>query len=81
MKDQMKSGSRPPRELHSYSLCFRCQRVLTRDEIALTRKLINRGTQTFFCLSCLAAHFQVTEDILREKIVQFREMGCTLFDP
>jgi len=61
--------------------CFHCQRVLTRDEIALTRKLINRGTQTFFCLSCLAAHFQVTEDILREKIIQFREMGCTLFDP
>ena len=81
MKDQMKIGSRPPREPRSYSLCFSCQRVLTRDEIALTRKLINRGTQTFFCLSCLAAHFQVTEDILREKIIQFREMGCTLFDP
>ena len=81
MKNQLKNGSRPPREPRSYSLCFRCQRVLTRDEIALTRKLINRGTQTFFCLSCLAAHFQVTEDILREKIIQFREMGCTLFDP
>ena len=60
--------------------CRRCGKKLTKDEIALTRKLINRGTTDYFCLSCLASRFQVTEDILREKIRQFREMGCTLFD-
>ena len=60
--------------------CRGCGRVLTRDEIALTRKLINRGATEYFCLTCLATHFQVPEDILREKIRQFREMGCTLFD-
>ena len=32
-------------------------------------------------IACLAAHFEVPEDALREKIVQFREMGCTLFEP
>ena len=60
--------------------CRRCGSTLSKDEIALTRKLINRGATEYFCLSCLAAHFQVTEDLLREKIIQFREMGCTLFD-
>ena len=60
-------------------VCVQCSRPLTRDETALTRKMINRGTTQFFCLSCLAARFGVTEDILRRKIIEFREMGCTLF--
>ena len=59
--------------------CVRCGAALTEDEKALTRKLINRGTDQFLCLSCLAGHFQVSQDILREKIREFREMGCTLF--
>jgi hypothetical protein len=61
-------------------LCIRCGALLTGDEKALTRKLINRGTTQYFCLGCLADHFQVTEDILREKIREFRAMGCTLFN-
>ena len=61
--------------------CVRCDAVLAKDEIALTRKLVNRGAEEFFCLSCLADHFQLTEDILRKKIDEFKAMGCTLFDP
>ena len=60
--------------------CFQCGAKLSGDEAALTRKLINRGTRQFFCLSCLAGHFQVSEEVLRQKIREFREMGCTLFD-
>ncbi len=60
-------------------VCASCGRPLQPDETALTRKLINRGAVRFFCLSCLAEHFQVSEDVLREKIREFREMGCTLF--
>ena len=59
--------------------CIRCGAVLKPDEIALTRKLINRGAQEFLCLPCLARHFGVEEDILQRKIREFREMGCTLF--
>ena len=61
------------------SLCTVCGRKLSRDEIALTKKLVNRGAESFFCLSCLAKKFAVSEDLLREKINQFRQMGCTLF--
>ena len=60
--------------------CVRCGAFLSKDETALTRKLINRGTTEFFCLSCLANHFQLSEDILRKKIDEFKAMGCTLFD-
>ena len=59
--------------------CKHCGVSLTRDEIGLTKKLINRGTTQFLCYECLAKHFRVTVDLLREKVEQFREMGCTLF--
>ncbi|MBQ6288908.1 MAG: hypothetical protein IJK71_06665 [Clostridia bacterium] len=61
--------------------CVRCGAFLTKDETALTRKLINRGATEFFCLSCLASHFQLSEEILRKKIEEFKAMGCTLFNP
>lgn len=59
--------------------CVRCGAVLTKDDIALTRKMVNRGADRFYCVPCLADHFQLTEEVLREKIREFRAMGCTLF--
>ena len=59
--------------------CCRCSRILIPDETALTKKMINRGADRFFCLSCLAEHFEVSENALQQKIREFREMGCTLF--
>ena len=59
--------------------CVECNRQLEHDEIALTRKLINRGASEFMCLTCLAKRFNVSEDLLKEKIVHFKEQGCTLF--
>lgn len=61
--------------------CAACGAPLVPDEAALTRKLVNRGTNRFLCLSCLSARFQVPRETLLEKIEQFREMGCTLFPP
>ena len=59
--------------------CQRCGAPLTRDEIGLTKKLINRGCTEFLCYECLAKHFRVSVDLLKAKVEQFREMGCTLF--
>lgn len=61
-------------------LCRRCGAPLTRDEIGLTKKLINRGCTEFLCYPCLAERFDVTVDLLRDKVEQFREMGCTVFE-
>ncbi len=61
--------------------CRVCGAPLSRDEIGLTKKTISRGASEYFCLACLADHFQVSQQQLREKIVQFREMGCLLFAP
>lgn len=59
--------------------CSQCARPLTRDEIGLSKKLINRGTTVFFCLKCLSERFCVSEELLQEKIDDFRAQGCTLF--
>ena len=60
--------------------CRLCGAPLTHDEIGLTKKLINRGSTEFLCYACMAQHFGVTVDLLRQKVEQFREMGCTLFE-
>ncbi len=61
--------------------CICCHAPLSSDEIGLTKKLINRGCTEFQCYACLADHFRVSVDLLKEKVEQFREMGCLLFEP
>ena len=53
--------------------CRECGRALTADEIAVTRKLINRGARSFYCVDCLAAYFEVTPEEIRERIAYFRQ--------
>lgn len=59
--------------------CAVCRRPLTPDEIAITKKLINRGAAAFYCVDCLAEYFHVSPEAIRERIAYFRQMGCTLF--
>ncbi len=59
--------------------CVSCGRPLTADEIAVTKKLVNRGATSFYCVDCLAAYFAVTPDDIRERIAYFKASGCTLF--
>jgi hypothetical protein len=61
-------------------VCVSCGRPVTRDEIAVTKKLINRGTDRFYCVSCLAAYFEVKPEDIEERIRSFKQMGCTLFE-
>ncbi len=59
--------------------CKQCGRPLTDDEIGLHKKMINRGSTEYLCITCLAAFFHCEEVLLRKKIEQFREQGCMLF--
>ena len=61
--------------------CCVCGAPLVPDEIALTRKLINRGAQQFQCMDCLAAVFGCRTGLLQQKITQFRRQGGALFAP
>ncbi|MBQ8137031.1 MAG: hypothetical protein IJ174_06320 [Clostridia bacterium] len=59
--------------------CALCGKALGRDEIAITKKLVNRGAKQFYCIPCLAERFSVTERDILDKIAYFRAQGCTLF--
>ncbi len=59
--------------------CMKCGKTLTADEIALHRKLFNRGAKRFLCIRCCSEHFDVPVPLLEQKIKYFRETGCTLF--
>ncbi len=59
--------------------CRKCGTLLMQDEIAMTKKLINRGTTIYYCTNCLAETFDVRREDIEEKIVYYKCMGCTLF--
>lgn len=60
--------------------CFVCGKTpLTKDEIGLTKKIIDKKATSFYCLTCLADYLEVTEDELLAKIEDFKSEGCTLF--
>lgn len=64
-------------EIH---ICYVCGKEnLSKNEVALTKKLINIKTQKFYCLDCLAEYLEVTKEELLDKIEEFKNEGCTLF--
>ena len=60
--------------------CYICGKTpLEKDEIGLTKKLIDKKPKNYYCLPCLADYLEVTVDELQAKIEEFKEEGCTLF--
>lgn len=60
--------------------CYVCGKApLTKNDIGLTKKLIDKKTDKFYCLACLAEYLEVTEEELLAKIEEFKAEGCTLF--
>ena len=60
-------------------VCADCRKQITKDEIALSKKLIDPDTDEFYCLACMADNFGCTVADLEVKIQEFKEQGCTLF--
>ena len=61
------------------SACAQCGKELVHDEIAITQKLVNRGTERFYCTRCLAEKFKISEEDVRRLIENFKAAGCSLF--
>ena len=60
-------------------VCANCGKPLSNDEVAITKKLVNRAAQEYLCAACLAARFSITTDDIARLIRHFREAGCSLF--
>ncbi len=61
------------------TICIDCGRQLTKDEMALNRKLISLDVKEYRCLDCLSESFGCSVEDLEIKIDEFKEQGCTLF--
>jgi len=60
--------------------CFVCGKEnLSKNEVGLNKKLLDKNIKQFYCLDCLAEYLEVNVDFLLEKIEEFKEQGCTLF--
>lgn len=61
--------------------CYVCGKTpLTKNEIGLTKKLMDQKAKSFYCIDCLADYLEVTTEELEAKIEEFKEEGCKLFN-
>ena len=61
--------------------CYVCGKTpLSKDEVGLTKKIIDKKAVMFYCLPCLAEYLEVTEEELSAKIEEFKSEGCKLFE-
>lgn len=60
--------------------CYGCgKKNLSKNEIGLTKKLLDTDSKRFYCLDCLAEYLEVDTEFLLVKIEEFKEQGCDLF--
>lgn len=60
--------------------CAVCGKTpLSKNEVGLTRKLVDWDAQCFYCLDCLAEYLEADAEFLLERVKQFKEQGCRLF--
>ena len=61
-------------------ICYVCGKdSLTKNEIGLTKKLLDKKSKRFYCIDCLAEYLEVETEFLLVKIEEFKEQGCNLF--
>lgn len=61
--------------------CYVCgKKDVSKNEIGLTKKLMGQKPKKFYCLPCLAEQLEVTEEELLDKIEEFKNEGCKLFE-
>ena len=61
-------------------VCYVCEKeTITKNEIGLTKKLLDEDTKRFYCINCLAEYLEVDTDFLLAKIEEFKKQGCKLF--
>ncbi|MFW0884757.1 hypothetical protein ACMCNP_06925 [Candidatus Acidulodesulfobacterium sp. H_13] len=60
--------------------CYICEKeALNKNEIGLTKKLLDSDSKRFYCLDCLAEYLEVDTEFLLAKLEEFKEQGCKLF--
>jgi hypothetical protein len=60
--------------------CYICgKEALNKNEIGLTKKLLDKDSKRFYCFYCLAEYLEVDTEFLLAKVEEFKEQDCKLF--
>lgn len=61
--------------------CVSCGRTgLDKNTVGINKKMLGTQIKTFYCMDCLADYLGTTTEALWEKIEEFKDEGCTLFE-
>lgn len=61
--------------------CIACRKPdLGKDTIGINKKMLGTSIKSFYCMDCLADYLGCTVDDLLDKIEEFKDEGCTLFE-
>lgn len=61
--------------------CVACgKKNLNKNTIGINKKLLGNNIANFYCMDCLANYLDVTIEELFEKIEEFKQEGCKLFE-
>ncbi len=61
--------------------CIICGKEhLEKNTIGINKKLLGENIESFYCMDCLAEYLGCTVQELLDKIEEFKEEGCKLFE-
>ena len=61
--------------------CVACgKRPLSKNEVGINKKLLDTQSESFYCLECLANFLEVAPQDILDKIEDFKNDGCKLFE-
>lgn len=61
--------------------CVAClKQNLDQNTIGINKKLLGEDIKNLYCMDCLADYLDTTLNELNDKIEEFKEEGCDLFD-
>ena len=61
--------------------CIACGKIpLIKNEVGINKKLLGMKSKNFYCLNCLANFLEVEPQDILDKIEDFKNDGCKLFE-
>lgn len=61
--------------------CIACgKKHLNKNTIGINLKLLGESIENFYCMDCLADYLGCTKQDILDKIEEFKEEGCKLFN-
>lgn len=62
-------------------VCISCgTENMSKNTIGINKKLLGEKVDNFYCIDCLAQYLGVSKQDIMDKVEEFKEQGCKLFE-